>query len=116
MNDIEGRKDRYMRGTLPIRMGGLAANLARVSSFSEIDGARVAVIGLIEESKYFIEWTALEYDISTTVELIDIQRLLAKWHFNIDRIWNDATRRKEIGNKSKELSDKLLTKSGLLDQ
>lgn len=116
MNNAEGRKQRYMSDALPIRIGGLAANLARVSSFSRIDGARSAVTGLIEESKFFIEWTAIEHDLSTTVELIDIQRLLANWQLNINLIWSDSVKRNEIGNHAKELSDKLLLKSGLLDQ
>ncbi len=116
MNNAEGRKSRYLRDALPIRIGGLAANLARVSSFSKIDGARSAVTGLIEESKFFIEWTAIEHDLSTTVELIGIQRILANWHLNIDLIWRDSVKRNEIGDRAKKISDRLLLKSGLLDQ
>jgi len=101
---------------LPVRMGGLAANLARVGSFSVHEGGKAAVIGLLEESKYFIEWTAVEYDVSTAAELVDIQRQLVKWNRAIDSIWTDADKRKEIGDQAREISTRLLSKSGLLDQ
>lgn len=116
MNNIAGRKDRYTRDSLPVRIGGLAANLLRLSSFSKIDGAKGAVVGLIEESKYFIEWTAAEFDLATTVDLIDIQRILSKWHLDIDSIWNDPEKRDAFGKRAGEISDKLLLKSGVLDQ
>lgn len=116
MNNIDERKNRYLQDGLRVRMGGLAANLARVGSFSGHDRAKVAVIGLLEESKYFIEWTAAEYDISTAAELIDIQRLLAKWQRSIDSIWNDSLKRAEIGSLANEISNRLLAKSGLLNQ
>lgn len=116
MNDIEGRKARYLRDGLPIRMGGLAANLARVSSFSKIDKAKAAVVGLIVESEHFIEWTALEYDLPTTIELLDIQRVLARWNLTIDSIWSDSAKRKSVGSEAQEISERLLSKTGLLDQ
>ena len=116
MNDLEGRKNRFMQDTLAIRIGGLAANLARVSSFSKFDSAKKAVSGLIEESQYFIEWTATEYDLSMTVELVGIQRLLAKWNSTIDLIWNDTDKRGEISDRAKEISNQLLLKTGLLNQ
>ena len=116
MKNLDERKSRYLRDSLPIRMGGLASNLARVGSYSIHDGGKIVVIGLLEEAKYFIEWTANEYDLSTTVELVDIQRLLANWHLNIDSIWNDSAKRKEIGDHAKKISVRLLLKSGLLDQ
>ena len=116
MKNIDERKSRYLLDSLPISMGGLAANLARVGSFAEHVGAKVAVIGLIEESKYFIEWTAIEFDILTTTELVDLQRRLALWHRTIDVIWEDDTKRLEIGSQAKEISTRLLAKSGLLNQ
>ncbi len=116
MKNIDERKKRYLKDTLQVRMGGLAANLARVGSFSVHEGGKVAVISLIEESKYFIEWIAVEYDIWTAAELVDIQRQLAKWNREIEFVWTDSLKRKEIGDQAKEISARLITKSGLLDQ
>lgn len=116
MKNADERRNRYLRDTLPIRMGGLAANLARVNSFAVHPGGKDAVAGLIEESKYFIEWTAIEFDISTATELVGIQRRLAQWHRNIDSIWKDENLRLAIGLEAKDISNRLLAKSGLLNQ
>jgi hypothetical protein len=44
----------------PVRLGGLAANLRRVKSATSHHENRVAVEGLLDETKHFIEWTAAE--------------------------------------------------------
>ena len=49
---------RYMRDPLPIRLGGLAADLARIQSFSDHPDHRDVVADMLEESRFFIEWTA----------------------------------------------------------
>ena len=46
-------QDRYLREALPNRLGELAANLARISSFSHNAQNRDAVASLIDESKFF---------------------------------------------------------------
>ncbi|TXT23563.1 MAG: hypothetical protein FD131_5196 [Rhodocyclaceae bacterium] len=49
-------RQRFLRDPLPIRLGGLAADLARIASFSENPANRHAVASLLEEGKYFAEW------------------------------------------------------------
>lgn len=116
MNDLEARKNRYMQDTLPIRMGGIAANLSRVGSFIKFAEGKAAVGGLIEESKYFIEWTAAEFDLETTVELVDIQRKLVRWQNSLDKVWDDEAKRAELGADARNISDRLIARSGLLQQ
>ncbi len=116
MNDLEAKKNRYMQDTLPIRMGGIAANLSRVGSFVKFAEGKVAVSGLIEESKYFIEWTAAEFDLETTVELVDIQRKLVRWQNSLDKVWDDEAKRAELGFDARNISERLLARSGLLQQ
>ncbi len=60
MRDVRDIKDRYLRDPIPIRLGGIAANLGRVDSFSTNSANRDAVFRLLDESKWFIEWTAAE--------------------------------------------------------
>jgi len=43
-----------------IRLGGLAANLARIESFSNDPKHDEVVLGLVRESQLFIEWTATD--------------------------------------------------------
>ncbi len=55
MKDWTAIRDRYLRDEFPVRLGGLAANLARIKSFSDHPDHRDAVESLLEESKFFIE-------------------------------------------------------------
>jgi hypothetical protein len=114
MNNLEERRKRYLQDDLPIRLGGLAANLARVSSFVKNPANKETVNGLLEESKHFIEWTAHEAEINTTAELVELQIKLAVWQRNWEANWNNEVKRLEIGQEAKQLSNKVLADSGLL--
>ena len=116
MNNLDERKNRYLRDPLPIRLGGLAANLARVKSFSMLTANASAVFDLFEESKFFIEWTAADVDVSTTEQLVDLQLQIAVWQRNWGSIWPDEARRSEMALSSLEWSNRVIVSSGLLDQ
>jgi hypothetical protein len=73
MKDWNAIQKRYLRDTLPTRLGGIAANLSRVKSFAARVANQEAVASLLEESKFFIEWTAGEADIDTAAELVELQ-------------------------------------------
>lgn len=114
MSDIAERKERYMRDPLPIRLGGLAANLARVKSFSKNHENQNAVFDLFEESKHFIEWTAQDAEMRTTLELIELQLQIATWQQKWQKNWNDPNIRDAVAQASAEWSQRLLERSGLL--
>jgi len=65
MKDWTAIRERYLRDNVPVRLGGLAANLSRIKSFSAHDASREAVESIIDESKFFIEWTAAEAQVGT---------------------------------------------------
>lgn len=114
MGDIKERKERYMRDPLPIRLGGLAANLARVKSFSNNHENQKAVFDLFEETKYFIEWTAQDAEIRTTLELIELQLQIAIWQQKWQMNWDDPNIRSTLAQSSADWSQRLLERSGLL--
>lgn len=114
MKDWTAIRERYLRDALPVRLGGLAANLSRIRSFAGHDANREAVEGLIDESKYFIEWTAAEAGVDAAAELVELQIQLARWQRNWAGIWADAERRKEIAEQSAAWSKRVLDLSGLL--
>lgn len=116
MNNLEERKKRYLQDDLPIRLGGLAANLARVNSFVQNSANKESVNSLLQESKHFIEWTAQETDVKISAELVDLQIIIARWQLKLDEIWNNETQRLKIGEQAKMLSNKVLNNSGLLDR
>lgn len=115
MNNLDERRERFMRDSLPIRLGGLAANLARVSSISNNPANYTAAFGLIEESKHFIEWTAAESQVETAAELVNLQVKLALWQRTLEADWMNDDIRQEIGRDAKAFSNLVLQKSGLLD-
>jgi hypothetical protein len=109
-------QNRYLGETLPTRLGELAANLARISSFSHNDLNRDAVASLIEESKFFIEWTAMDADIDLAAELVELQVQLARWQLGWQNIWVDQARKLEVVNQARVWANRVLEMSGLLSE
>lgn len=114
MKDRSAVRERYLRDALPTRLGGLAANLSRIKSFAAHDASRDAVESLIDESKYFIEWTAAEAETQTAAELVTLQIHLARWQCNWSRIWADPEQRRGLAEESSVWSKRVLELSGLL--
>ena len=114
MKDWTAIRERYLRDDLPVRLGGLAANLSRIKSFANNENNKALVESLIDESKYFIEWTAHETEIDTAAKLVELQVELALLHFKLDKVWLDAEQRRQISEKSNAWSQQVLMVSGLL--
>ena len=104
----------YLRDSLPVRLGGLAANLSRITSFAGHDASRDAVESLIDESKYFIEWTAADAEVEVSAELVELQIQLAQWQYQWVQIWSDPFRRGQVAEASSVWSKRVLELSGLL--
>jgi hypothetical protein len=111
------RQASFLRQTFPLRLGGLAADLARVASFAEIrDDA--AIESLLEESTAFIEWCApdlVNEQIDQAARLVDIQRGLATWQRLWQKSQHESERRKLI-EQAQNWSDEVLKMSGLLEE
>jgi len=114
MSINEKLRARYLNDPIPIRLGGLAANLARISSFSKNEGHRDAVSTILQESKWFIEWTAGELDIQKADTLIRLQVQLAIWQIQSQKKWHNVNWRFELKAKAQEMSQRILEMSGLL--
>jgi hypothetical protein len=109
------RRERYLRQSIPVRLGGLAADLARIASFTEVH-ADTAVEGLLDESRAFIEWSAPEAPIDDAAQLVEIQRALTHWRSIWALAQKDPLKREELARQAKTWSDQVLDMSGLLDQ
>lgn len=115
MTQLESLRSRYLRDPIPIRLGGLAANLARVARFSTHEGHREAVSATLQESKWFIEWIAAELEESEkTAELVQLQIQLALWQIQANNKWNDNHWRSQLETQSEQWSQRILQMSGLL--
>lgn len=116
MKDWAPIRERYMRDDLPVRLGGLAANLSRIKSFSANDASQAVVESLIDESKMFIEWTAAQAEVTTAEKLVELQVQLALWQLQWKAIWSDPLKRKQVAEESANWSKQVLELSGLLHQ
>ncbi len=113
MKNAAAIRKRYLSDPLPVRLGGVAANLARISSFSKHPANRQVVHSMLTESKYFIEWTAAEAEISVAAELVELQVQMACWQWDWRKIWADPLQRNEVARKARIWSDRVLEISGL---
>jgi len=112
--DLIAIRARYLRDALPIRLGGIAANLARITSFSRHVANRETVEHIIKESKLFIEWTAPETDVDAAAVLVELQLQLAQWQHCLAGIWEDTEKRQAMIEQSRDWSKRVLDMSGLL--
>jgi hypothetical protein len=114
MKNLEKKKARFLKESLPIRLASLAADLGRVSSSARHQSGAESVAEMLEESRYYIEWTAAEAEPEIAAELVDIQRMLSLWV----KTWPDAqknvTQRTLLSVQAKKWSDLVLGYSGLL--
>jgi hypothetical protein len=115
MKDWTAIRERYLRDALPVRLGGLAANLSRIKSFSALDANREAVESMLDESKCFIEWTATEAEVQTAAQLVELQVQLARWQQTWANTWNDPLQRRQLAEQSAAWSKRVLELSGLLN-
>ena len=114
MKDWTPIRTRYLRDAHPVRLGGLAANLARIASFSDRDEHRSVVRDLIVESEHFIEWTAADAELDDQERLVMLQRQLARWQIQVERRWEDRRGRQQMAASVRESSEEILQMSGLL--
>jgi hypothetical protein len=115
MRNLNEIRRRYVQDDVATRIGGIAANLARVSSFSRNPANRDVVHDLLDESKYFVEWCAPDAPIDKAARLVELQIQLASWQYDWQGRWADPGKREELSLKSKQWSEEILELSGLLD-
>lgn len=102
-------QERYLRDPLPIRLGGLASDLARIVSASENPKNRQAVLNLLEESKHFAEWAAVDAPIEIQADLAEVQVSVALWQLR----WRKGSPDPKMSEQAQQWSDRLLELSGL---
>ena len=113
MIDKERLRERFLRDSLPRRLGGLAATLGRISSSARKSSDPAIVSDLLDEARRLIEWTAGETEPETAAELVRIQILLTVWQ----KAWETASQnpheRLLLSLQAKDWSDRAVDLSGL---
>lgn len=112
------RRERYLQQNISVRLGGIAADLARVASASRIP-AVAAVRDLLEESRAFIEWTTpslLPDRVDDAVRLVEVGRGLTHWYWSWSDAQSDPAQRAKLAEQAQVWSDQVLKMSGLLEE
>jgi hypothetical protein len=115
MKNLEVIRNRFLQQDITHRLGGLAANLARVASFANNPNNFEAVRTLLEESKFLIEWIAPESPPEAQVKLVEIQIQLSLWQIKFAEIWENPDELKRLIGQAQAWSKKLLELAGLVD-
>ncbi|MBI4671136.1 MAG: hypothetical protein HY741_05655 [Chloroflexi bacterium] len=115
MKDWEAYRKRFLQDAIPVRLGGVSANLARVKSASRNDQHLEVVRDMIQDTEYLIEWTAPDLEAETASELVEIQVQLAHWCLTWESVWNDIDQRRAVAEQAGHWSEKILDLSGLLN-
>ncbi len=108
MRDIKRIRDRYLQDNGPVRMGNLASSLLRLSQWVKKRHRDEAIIDLMREIAWFLEWNG---DLGLA-ELPDMQREICRWR----RIWPIEEARSILAFRGVQMSKRALELSGLLIQ
>lgn len=108
MRDIKRMRDRYLQDNAPVRMGNLASNLLRLSQWVKKRHGDEAIIDLMREIAWFLEWNG---DLGLA-ELPDMQREICRWR----RIWPIEQARNILAFRAVQMCNQALELSGLLIQ
>src|SRR5208337_4618376 len=113
VKDPDKVRERFLRDALPMRLGALAADLARVASSALRDESGESVALMLEESQSFIEWTAAETVPEVAAELVDLQLQVALWRQGWQEAQVSRRLRVLLSVQARRWSDQVLGFSGL---
>jgi hypothetical protein len=108
MRDLKRMRDRYLRDESPVRMGNLASSLLRLSNWVRMGQKDEAIIDLMREVAWFMEWNG---DLASS-ELADMQREICRWR----RIWPIEQARTILVFRAHQMSNRVLELSGLVEK
>ena len=108
-------RDRFMRDSVPVRIGGIAANLSRIRSFSQDLDSCETVRELIEETKCFIDWISPDPTMTSNASsaLKELAEVLARWEVTCRTGWSVDHNRITISRDAGEWAQRVLQVSGL---
>jgi hypothetical protein len=76
---------------LAVRLERLAQNFSQMAQLSQDVVNADRVLAIVQESKSFLELTAIDLDVDSAFELAQMQRQLSRWHLHWGEIWVDGT-------------------------
>jgi hypothetical protein len=99
-------RERFLRDGLPVPLGNVASDLARLSDWACEGHTSQALVDLMREIAHEMEWSGE----AGLAELADMQREVCFWR----RAWPADPARPVLARRARAMSDWLLELSGLL--
>jgi hypothetical protein len=100
--------ERFIQDGSAVRMGNLASDLLRLSGWIQMRHKDDAIIDLMREIAWFMEWNG---DLALP-ELADMQREICRWR----RIWPLERAPSVLSLRARQMSNRILELSGLMKQ
>ncbi|MBI4395169.1 MAG: hypothetical protein HY583_03120 [Candidatus Omnitrophica bacterium] len=113
-NQLEVQK-RFLQEDTNMKLGHLASDLSRLASLVEMGNKAQTIKGVIEESKFFCEWSVRDFELDIQTLLAEIQSFLSQMELQWDFLSHQNEWRESVVHKSKVWSQELLQKSGLIN-
>jgi hypothetical protein len=108
MRDLKRMRQRFIQDGISVRLGNLASNLLRLNKWILMRHNDQAIIDLMREIAWFMEWSG---DMAS-VEIADMQREICRWR----RVWPVEQVRHILALRALQMSNRILEWSGLLEQ
>ena len=117
MKNLIEVQNRFSKENSKMQLGHLASDLARIASFIDIKMDARALKSVIEEAKYFAEWTATAPGVTleTQIFLAKIQEFVAQKELEFDCMFEKEEWRAGVRSRARAWSDELLRKAGFLE-
>lgn len=113
MSNLDEIKVRYLKEPFNRRLGHLASDLMRIAGFLDNIKNRKVVVDILEESKFFIEWAAVDAPPHIQEMFSDMQSRLALWHLHLSMMKESSKEMAELKKSTKHWSMQLIQFSGL---
>jgi hypothetical protein len=95
MNNWNDSEMAFRCERLSVRLERLAQNFLGLAQLSQDETQADMALTLIQESKAFLELTAIDLDVDSAFELAQMQRQLSRWHIHWPGVW--ANHRADLG-------------------
>jgi len=109
-------QERYVRDEWPVRLGNLASTLGRSATAISNPQSAATARHSLRESMWLIEWNLHGTPAEVLSELAPMQAELGLWWRGWDAVASSAALRRLLARRAREMSDRVLELSGLLDR
>lgn len=114
MKNPTERLNRYLNDPPEVQLGGIAANLARIRSFSQDPNHREIVRGLADETALYLRNATVSNDSAIDLELAQLGKQLELWVAILTDPSASSDSLASVADQAGKWSQRLIEGSGLL--